>query len=168
MAWVTLAGVAGVLDLAAKARSDAPDRTPLRALGPLAGILALPLLACAVWTGWQLAAPDTLAVRKADRAAAVWLGENLPAGTRVAAWDAGLIGYVTEQPIVNLDGVVNDVDWLHALRAGTAGERLVHEDRVGWIVNHSVFEDGACVTIDEALERLGAPPAAEVVATWEY
>jgi len=165
--WGTLLLVAGALDLAAKARADAPDTSPVRALLPVGGILVVPLLVGAGLTGWQLAAPETLAVRKADRAAARWLDAHLPPGTRVGSWDAGLIGYHTDQPVVNLDGVVNDVDWLHALRTGRAGERLADED-VGWIVNHSLYAQGDCTTITQGLELLRAAPPAQVVQAWPY
>lgn len=114
-----------------------------------------------------MAHPDTLAVRKADRAAAEWLDENLPAGTRVGSWDAGLIGYATDQPIVNLDGVVNDADWVDAMRTRRAGDRL-REEGVRWIINHSAYEDGDCVDIGRSLEALAASPPAEVVAVWPY
>lgn len=165
--WLTGLLVAGCLDLAAKARADRPQAAPARAVAPLVGILGLPLLAAAVWTGWSLAHPDTLAVRRADRAAARWLDDNLPQDARVASWDAGLIGYTTERTVINLDGVVNDVDWLRRLGSGRAGERLRAEG-VGWVVNHGSYEDDDCVTIRESLERLGAPAPVEIVEAWPY
>lgn len=165
--WASVVPVALALDLSAMARGDKPDAPPGRAVAPLALMMVLPLLGAAVFTARGIASPDTLAVRKADRAAAMWIDENLPADAVVASWDAGLIGYVAERSVVNLDGVVNDLAWLRALKDGTTGERM-RADGVDWVVNHSDLAAGRCLTIDEALERLHAPVVAEVVKRWDY
>ncbi len=165
--WATGLVVALALDLGARARSDAPDKPPARAVLPLAGILGLPLLAGAVLTGWQLASPETVAVRLADRQAARWIDAHLPPDAVVASWDAGLIGYTARTPVVNLDGVVNDVAWLRELRAGTAGARL-REEAIGWVVNHGSYEDGACTSIADALDKLGGPAPVETLQVWPY
>ncbi|MFK7928879.1 MAG: hypothetical protein AB8H79_11875, partial [Myxococcota bacterium] len=132
-------------------------------------ILMLPFAGGAAYTTYQLSRPETLAVRQADRLAAAWLDENLPPQTRVGSWDAGLIGYHARVPIINLDGVVNDVQWLHAMRDGSAGRRLQDED-VRWIANHSFFEDGECTSIAKSLGRLD--PAGryslKLVKAWPY
>jgi len=165
--WLTVLLVAGALDLAAKARDDAPDKTPLAALLPVTAILVVPLLGGAVYTAMQLAAPETLAVRKADLQAAAWLDEHLPPGARVASWDAGLIGYHTDHPVMNLDGVVNDVAWLRAMRDGTAGDILVDEG-VQFVVNHGHYTGDECTTITDGLERLRAPAPKRTLAAWPF
>ena len=38
----------------------------------------------------------------------------LPEGSVVGAWDAGVIGYFSRFPVVNLDGLVNSYDYFHA------------------------------------------------------
>ncbi len=43
----------------------------------------------------------------------------LPEDSVVGAWDAGVIGYFSRFPVVNLDGVVNSYGYLRALREGT-------------------------------------------------
>ena len=42
-----------------------------------------------------------------------------PEDSVVGAWDAGVIGYFSRFPVVNLDGVVNSYGYLRALREGT-------------------------------------------------
>ena len=37
----------------------------------------------------------------------------LPEGSIIGSWDAGIIGYFSEFPVVNLDGLVNDYEYLH-------------------------------------------------------
>jgi hypothetical protein len=43
-----------------------------------------------------------------------WMAENTPPGVRAGSFNAGIIGYYAERPVVNLDGVVNE-DAYHAL-----------------------------------------------------
>jgi len=167
--WCTIALAALALDLAAKAVADKQDSTPIKALLPLGVILIMPFVGGAAYTTYQLSRPETLAVRNADRLAAEWLNQNVARQTRVGSWDAGLIGYYARHPVINLDGVVNDVQWLNAMRQGTAGERLRNED-VRWIVNHSFFEDGECSSIVNSLARLAPPDryALKLVKAWPY
>ena len=40
------------------------------------------------------------------------LNRTLPEGSIVGSWDAGTIGYFSEFPVVNLDGLVNDYEYL--------------------------------------------------------
>jgi len=167
--WLTCALFAFALDLAARARSDRPDLPPVRALLPVGGIVVLPLLVAAGVTAGQLTSPDRLAVRRADRRAAAWVESNLPPGTRIGSWDAGLIAFHTTRPVINLDGVVNDVAWLRAMRAGTAGERL-RQEGVAWYVNHSLYEDGTCVSLVDALAVFDAEAASDLtlVKAWDF
>ena len=59
--------------------------------------------------------PQLRSLQEGDRAAALWVRENTPAGTAIASWDAGVIGYFSDRPVVNLDGVVNSFEWKDAL-----------------------------------------------------
>ena len=44
----------------------------------------------------------------------------LPEDSVVGSWDAGVIGYFSRFPVVNLDGIVNSWDYLRAREEGTA------------------------------------------------
>jgi hypothetical protein len=48
--------------------------------------------------------------------AAQWAKAHLPLNATIGAWNAGNIGYVSEQRVVNLDGVVNSWDYYRAER----------------------------------------------------
>ena len=50
--------------------------------------------------------------------AAHWLNDHVPAGTRIGAANAGIMGYYSNNPVINLDGVVNE----NAFRARLNGE----------------------------------------------
>ena len=43
----------------------------------------------------------------------------LPAGSVVGSYDAGIIGYFSRFPVMNLDGLINSWDYLRAQQAGT-------------------------------------------------
>ncbi len=161
--------VALTLDLAAQAQRERPTAAPWRAVAPAVGVLAAPLLVAIPLTGAPLLRDEALAIRRADIAAARWLDAHLPADARVGSWDAGVIGYHAEVRVVNLDGVVNDVGWLRALRSGTTADRL-RADEIRFYANHSLFEDGACTSVLDALARLDPEAArrAVVVAHWPY
>ena len=46
----------------------------------------------------------------------------LPEGSVVGSWDAGVIGYFSHFPVVNLDGLVNSYDYFYVLEDYHAGE----------------------------------------------
>ena len=50
-------------------------------------------------------------------ATAEWMRSNLPADAIVAAWNAGIYGFYSGRPVVNLDGLIND-DIFGWLRSG--------------------------------------------------
>ena len=45
----------------------------------------------------------------------------LPEGSVIGSWDAGVIGYFSRHPVVNLDGLVNSYDYYHATNVITDG-----------------------------------------------
>lgn len=47
--------------------------------------------------------------------AADWLRENTAPGTRVGSWNAGMLGYFSHRPVVNLDGLANDLEYLRSV-----------------------------------------------------
>lgn len=48
--------------------------------------------------------------------AARWISESLPPDTLVGSWNAGVLGYYAERPVVNLDGLINNFDLVPYLR----------------------------------------------------
>lgn len=47
-----------------------------------------------------------------------WANHNLPADARIGSFNAGAIGFFARRPVINLDGLVNDADYLDHLRTG--------------------------------------------------
>ena len=48
----------------------------------------------------------------------------LPEGSVVGSWNAGIIGYFSRFPVVNLDGLINSYGWLQAHKEGTVATFL--------------------------------------------
>lgn len=124
-----------VAALQARARSDAQpgrqERAALLAVAPLLAVLGL---------GWLLGVgqaldPGFLPPRLADRDAARWADAHLPPDAVLGSWDAGLVGWTSTHPVVNLDGVVASHAYLQAMRQGTTAAYLA-ELGVTHIVNH--------------------------------
>ena len=44
--------------------------------------------------------------------AALWLNQNIPESAIVGSWNAGVIGYYSKQPVINLDGLINNFELL--------------------------------------------------------
>jgi hypothetical protein len=65
-----------------------------------------------------------------------WLNNNTSSDTIIGMWDAGTIGYFTNRRVINLDGLVNNYDFLHNyLKRGNIEPYLV-EKRVNLIVQY--------------------------------
>ena len=78
---------------------------------------------------------------------------GLPADAVLGSWDAGVVGYFADQPVINLDGVVNSFDYLEASREGTQGEFLRDRD-LAYLVNHGALVDGEDPDIHEPASDL--------------
>jgi hypothetical protein len=123
-------------------REAPPDRSAGLAMAPVQLILVGVAGAAFVLSIVEFTDPNQRSIQLANRAAGEWITEELPPDAVLGSWDAGVVGYFTDQPIINLDGVVNSFEWLDARRAGTTDEFLRDRD-LGYTVNHAAIgEDG--------------------------
>ena len=96
----------------------------------------------------------------------------LPEDSVVGAWDAGVIGYFSRFPVVNLDGLVNSYDYFHARnRAGDGYAPLYREFGITHFAKNTRFE-GSLLNIlnrwELQLRPIGLPADESTVArTWE-
>ena len=92
----------------------------------------------------------------------------LPEGSVVGAWDAGVIGYFSRFPVVNLDGLVNSYDYFHA-RNGYAP--LHREFGITHFATDTRFEGSLLNVLNRwelQLWPIGQPADENAVArTWE-
>ena len=134
--------VLGVADFAESAVLQAPAESSVaRALGPIAAILLLPLVAAFAYETWTFADPHLRSIEMANRDAGQWIDDNVPAGTVLSSWDAGVVGYYSHRPMINLDGVANSKAFYDAGRNGTLAEFLADRNLAG-VVNHGDSVDG--------------------------
>jgi hypothetical protein len=78
---------------------------------------------------WHVAAYD----------AALWARENIGPGAVFAMKDAGTFGYFSERSVINLDGVVNNLEYQAALRERSLNRYLAVKG-VRFIVQHAFWE----------------------------
>ena len=72
--------------------------------------------------------PSSYDIYMHRRDMSVWMSEALPPGSVVGGWDVGITGYHCDLPVVNLDGLVNSLEYATMLERG---EGLQYLDRVG-------------------------------------
>jgi hypothetical protein len=163
--------VLGVADFAEGAVLEAPpDRSPARAVTPVAAILLVPLVG-ALWLQTRtFADPNQRSIEVANRDAGRWIDANLPPDAVLASWDAGVVGYYANRPVMNLDGVANSKAYYDASRNGRVGAFLTEHGLTG-IVNHGTPVDGEDPDVRAFLtDTLGADAAsrAVVVQRWPF
>ncbi len=148
---ILLVLVAG--DLADGARMETPDRPAHRSVAAIAAILGVPLVLALVIQARTFGDPHLRSIQQANRETGTWVSANLPADAVLGSWDAGVVGYFADQPVINLDGVVNSFDYLEASREGTQGEFLRDRD-LAYLVNHGALVDGEDPDIHESASDL--------------
>ncbi len=151
---ILLHGAADLLDGAAE---EGPG-----SLRAVKAILLLPLLGGFLFLGRQFVDPDLRSIQEANRDSGTWISANLPDDAVIASWDAGVLGSFTEQPVVNLDGVVNSGEFADAMAEGRGGAFLRAEG-VTHIANHGTLVDGDDPTARALVDEIfGAPNGAEM------
>ena len=71
-------------------------------------------------------------------AAAEWISDNLPSDTRVGAWWAGALGYTARQPVINLDGLVNNIQFVSIVKQCDTGKYLIDE-QISYLADYFPF-----------------------------
>ena len=73
--------------------------------------------------------------------AALWIAENSPPDTVYAAWNAGQLGFFSNRTFINLDGVINHVDYYErVLRGPISLTDYISENRVAYIVDYDTYD----------------------------
>jgi len=60
--------------------------------------------------------------------AAKWLESNVPEDAVVGSWNSGILGFYARQPVVNLDGILNDYEILPYLERREIAKYIERED----------------------------------------
>lgn len=72
--------------------------------------------------------------------AALWIAENSPPDTVFAAWNAGQLSFFSNRTFINLDGLINSVDYFERVLSGPVplADYLI-ENKVDYIVDYSIY-----------------------------
>ena len=74
-------------------------------------------------------------------AAALWIAENSAPGTVFAAWNTGQLGFFSNRTFINLDGVINNVDYYErVLRGSLPLADYLSENDVDYIVDYDTYD----------------------------
>lgn len=90
----------------------------------------------------------TIAERGETYLAALTMRARTQPEDRIAAWDAGVLGYFGERRVINLDGLINSTDYF---------ERYISLGRTADYIRESGFEYVACVASDVGPTGRAAP-----------
>jgi hypothetical protein len=71
---------------------------------------------------------------------ALWLSENSLPQTIFAAWNAGQLGFYSNRPFINLDGVINNVDYFERVLKGPVSiSDYLAENKVEYLVDYTTY-----------------------------
>jgi hypothetical protein len=73
--------------------------------------------------------------------AALWIAENTSPDTIFAAWNTGQLGFFSNRTFINLDGVINNVDYYErVLRGSQPLTDYLSENKVEYIVDYDTYD----------------------------
>ena len=73
--------------------------------------------------------------------AALWIAENSSPDTVFASWNAGQLGFFSNRTFINLDGVINNVDYYErVLRGPVSLTDYLYENKVEFIVDYATYD----------------------------
>jgi hypothetical protein len=73
--------------------------------------------------------------------AALWIAENYPPDTIFAAWNTGQLGFFSNRTFINLDGVINNVDYYkRVLRGPIPLTDYLSENSVDYLVDYATYD----------------------------
>jgi hypothetical protein len=80
--------------------------------------------------------------------AAIWISENLPEDAVLASWNAGELGYFSNRPVINLDGLINSVDYYEAVLTGPVSlTDYLKDNQVDYVVDYADNELTASLSV---------------------
>jgi hypothetical protein len=65
-----------------------------------------------------------------------WMREHLPKDAKVGVFNAGYIGYFSERNVVNLDGLINGVEFYQYLKDGRGVWKYVSDQKLDYIADY--------------------------------
>jgi hypothetical protein len=95
------------------------------------------------------------------------MAANLPPDAVCASWNAGQIGFFSERTVINLDGLINGVDFYNRVVRGEVSRLdYAYENGVGYLADHSLEQ-----RVSQKFQPLLAVPIGDgsgrTVAVWD-
>jgi hypothetical protein len=73
--------------------------------------------------------------------AALWIAQNSPPDAVFAAWNTGQLSYFSNRTFINLDGVINNVDYYERVLHGSVPlTDYLSENKVDYIVDYQIYD----------------------------
>lgn len=69
--------------------------------------------------------------------AMAWVEQHLPPGAPIGAWNAGQVAYFLDRPVVNLDGLVNDIHYVDVLRGRRSLEDYLTGEGIRYLMDYN-------------------------------
>ena len=82
-----------------------------------------------------------------------FVSRELPVDARIGSWNAGLLGYFSHRPVINLDGLVNDRTYLQRVIRGKDLAGYLAAERIDWLADQTCR---ASPTLRPYLRRSGS------------
>jgi hypothetical protein len=160
-----------VIDILSNAlRDDLRNQSVKPSLPKVKWILIVPLALGVIVMNLNTVDPRFLSMCIANQNAGQWISKNLPQNAILGSWDAGVIAYFTSQKIINIDGVVNSIDYARALKKGTAGV-LLKKQGITYLVNHGIVDNGEDKELKQLADELfgkGTSDYLRLEKTWPF
>ena len=113
---------------------------PAFALRPVAAIVIIALFGVLVDRTYRAATTQPRNWHHHSYRASVWARNNLPPDARLALKDAGLFGLLSERSVVNLDGLVNNLEYQEYLRRSQLNDYF-RQKGIQYLVVHAYWSD---------------------------
>jgi hypothetical protein len=113
---------------------------PAFALRPVAAIVIIALFGVLVDRTYRAATTQPIGWHPHSYRASVWARNNLPPDARLALKDAGLFGLLSERSVVNLDGLVNNLEYQEYLRRKRLNDYF-RQKGIQYLVVHAYWSD---------------------------
>lgn len=115
----------------------------LEALGPrlrpvaIGGAVAVMVAAQAVAIAPRFDPVALDGLRAGRWRAMAWVEQHLPPGAPIGAWNAGQVAYFLDRPVVNLDGLVNDIHYVDVLRGERSLQGYLQDEGIRYLMDYN-------------------------------
>jgi hypothetical protein len=115
-------------------------RLPAFARRPIVAIVIVAVFAVLLDRTYRAATAQPRGWHLQSYRAAVWVRNNLQPDARLALKDAGLFGLLSERSVVNLDGLVNNMEYQEFLRRRQLNDYF-RQKGIQYLVVHAYWSD---------------------------